>query len=96
MGSEAYTNGGCVAFRATPSLHTAAHEAAHMVQQRSGIQIPGDFGTKGDVYERHANAVADSVVAGRSSKHLLRAYAGAVGNPPVPSPATQRLGQSSP
>ena len=96
MGAEAYTSGGNVAFRATPSLHAAAHEAAHVVQQKAGIRIPRDVGTKGDVYERQADAIADNVVAGRSSEHLLRTYAGAVGNRSVSSPAIQRLEQSLP
>jgi Domain of unknown function (DUF4157) len=96
MGAEAYASGEQVAFRATPSLRTAAHEAAHVVQQRSGIQISGGLGTKGDVYERHADAVADSVVAGRSCENLLAAYAGTAGNRSFASPAIQCLDQSVP
>jgi hypothetical protein len=96
MGAEAYASGERVAFRATPSLHTAAHEAAHVVQQRSGIQVSGGFGTRGDVYERHADAIADSVVAGRSCEDLLGTYAGTAGNRLFPLPAIQRLEQSLP
>ena len=96
LGAEAYTSSSSIGFRKPPDLHTAAHEAAHVVQQRSGIQIPEDLGTKGDVFERHANAIADSVVSGRSSENLLRAYAGTSDHPPVTSPVVQRLEQSLP
>ncbi|HWN71006.1 MAG TPA: DUF4157 domain-containing protein [Haliangium sp.] len=39
MGAEAYATGDHVAFRSQPDLHTAAHEAAHVVQQRAGVQL---------------------------------------------------------
>jgi hypothetical protein len=72
LGAEAYAVGSDVAFSsASPSLHTAAHEAAHVVQQASGVQLKGDVGQAGDAYERHADAVADRVVAGRSAADLL-------------------------
>src|SRR5690606_15676969 len=77
LGAEAYTTGDTVAFRGAPALHTAAHEAAHVIQQRAGVQLPGDVGAPGDVYERHADRVADAVVAGQSAEELLDAYAGA-------------------
>lgn len=96
IGAEAYTSGEQVAFSATPSLHTTAHEATHVVQQRSGIQIPGGVGTKGDAYERHADAVADSVVAGSSCEHLLGAYSDTADNQMAPSPAVQCLDQDLP
>jgi hypothetical protein len=59
MGAEAFTSGNHVAFAGTPSLHTAAHEAAHVVQQRAGIHLKGGVGQVGDEYEKHADAVAD-------------------------------------
>ncbi len=34
-GAEAYASGNDVAFKSNPDLHTVAHEAAHVVQQRS-------------------------------------------------------------
>lgn len=76
MGAEAYTTGDRVAFAGTPSLHTAAHEAAHVIQQRAGVQLKGGVGEVGDPYERHADAVADAVVQGKSSEALLDGYAG--------------------
>ncbi len=69
--AQAYTTGEEVAFSSSPNLHTAAHEAAHVVQQRSGIQLKGGVGESGDPYERHADAVADAVVRGGSAESLL-------------------------
>jgi hypothetical protein len=37
LGAKAYATGDHVAFRGAPDLHTAAHEAAHVVQQRAGV-----------------------------------------------------------
>lgn len=71
MGAEAYATGDAVAFRSQPSLHTAAHEAAHVIQQRGGVQLQGGVGQSGDAYERHADAVADRVVQGQSVVGLL-------------------------
>jgi hypothetical protein len=76
MGAEAYTTGEHVAFAGAPSLHTAAHEAAHVIQQRTGVHLKGGVGEVGDPYERHADAVADAVVQGKSSEALLDDYAG--------------------
>ncbi|MFO0749108.1 MAG: DUF4157 domain-containing protein [Myxococcota bacterium] len=71
MGAEAYASGSHVAFRQTPDLHTAAHEAAHVIQQQKGVNVPGGVGAVGDEYERHADQVADAVVGGRSAEGLL-------------------------
>jgi len=71
MGALAYAKGDQVAFAEQPSLHTAAHEAAHVVQQRAGVQLKSGVGEAGDAYERHADAVADVVVAGGSAESLL-------------------------
>ena len=73
IGARAYALGNRVAFSETPDLHTAAHEAAHVVQQRRGVSVPGGVGTAGDAYEVHANQVADRVVAGKSAESLLDA-----------------------
>ncbi len=77
IGAEAYATGHRVAFRGGPDLHTAAHEAAHVVQQRAGVQLRGGVGEAGDAHERHADAVADRVVQGESAADLLAAYGGA-------------------
>ncbi len=71
MGADAYATRSHVAFANPPDLHTAAHEAAHIVQQQGGVQLKGGVGEAGDAYERHADAVADKVVAGESAEPLL-------------------------
>lgn len=76
IGASAYATGHHVAFAGPPSLHTAAHEAAHVVQQRGGVQLKGGVGQAGDAYEQHADAVADRVVAGESAEPLLDAMSG--------------------
>jgi hypothetical protein len=76
LGATAYATGNQVAFASTPDLHTAAHEAAHVVQQRGGIQLAGGVGQRGDVYEQHADTVAGAVVAGKSAEALLDPFAG--------------------
>jgi hypothetical protein len=75
MGADAFATGDHVAFRGPPDLHTAAHEAAHVVQQRGGVQLKGGVGEVGDAYERHADQVADLVVQGESSEALLDQHA---------------------
>ncbi|MCB9734634.1 MAG: DUF4157 domain-containing protein [Deltaproteobacteria bacterium] len=94
MGAHAYATGNSVAFAGQPSLHTAAHEAAHIVQQRAGVSLAGGVGRSGDAYERHADAVADAVVAGRSAEGLLDRYAGgAAGGGAVQQRAVQQRGK---
>src|SRR3569623_75254 len=75
LGAHAYASGSNVAFAGAPDLFTAAHEAAHVVQQSSGVQLLGGVGKEGDVHERHADAVAGEVVAGRSAAPLLSGFA---------------------
>jgi hypothetical protein len=79
MGAQAFAAGDHVAFAGVPDLHTAAHEAAHVVQQRGGVQLAGGVGKSGDRYEQHADAVADLVVQGKSSEALLDEHAGGPG-----------------
>ena len=76
MGASAYATGNSVAFAGQPSLHTAAHEAAHVVQQRAGVSLQGGVGRAGDAYEQHADQVADLVVQGRSAESALDGMAG--------------------
>jgi hypothetical protein len=71
IGAEAYTTTNHVAFAREPDLHTAAHEAAHVVQQRAGVHLKGGVGETGDAYERNADDVADRVVRGESAADLL-------------------------
>lgn len=79
MGSLAYATGEDVAFGPQPTLFTAAHEAAHVIQQRSGITLSGGVGQTGDRYERHADAVAERVARGESAEALLAQYEGGAG-----------------
>jgi hypothetical protein len=88
MGAAAFASGHHVAFAGAPDLHTAAHEAAHVVQQRGGVQLAGGVGQAGDPYERHADAVADAVVAGRPAEALLDAGPGAGPTAAAPHQAT--------
>lgn len=75
MGAHAYASGDEVAFASFPDLHLAAHEAAHVVQQRGGVQLAGGVGAAGDPFEQHADAVADLVTRGESAEALLDRYA---------------------
>lgn len=71
MGAEAFTRGDRIAFRAAPDVALAAHEAAHFVQQRSGLSPPGGVGQAGDSHEQQADAVAQRVVSGLPAADLL-------------------------
>ena len=81
LGAQAYATGNDLAFESAPDLHTSAHEAAHVIQQRGGVQLKGGIGQAGDVYEQNADAVADAVVGGRSAAPLLDRFAGRGGSP---------------
>jgi hypothetical protein len=76
MGATAYATGNHTVFSGAPDLHTVAHEAAHVVQQRAGVHLKGGIGQVGDGHEQHADAVADKVVRGDSAAGLLDEYAG--------------------
>lgn len=93
MGSSAYASGNSVAFKESPSLHTAAHEAAHVVQQRNGVSLPGGVGRIGDSYEKNADAVADRVVSGKSAADLLPSGGGSTKG--VQQSAVQRAKKKS-
>ena len=91
VGAQAYAVGNHVAFKSSPDLHTAAHEAAHVIQQRGGVQLKGGIGEAGDAYEQHADAVADLVVQGKSAEGLLDTMAGGSGSTGVQKSAVQLL-----
>jgi hypothetical protein len=76
MGARAYATGSHVVLGDGADLHTVAHEAAHVVQQRGGVQLKGGVGEVGDAHERNADAVADLVVQGKSAEALLDPYTG--------------------
>ncbi len=76
MGAEAFATGEHVVFRGAPTLATTAHEVAHVLQQRNGVQLKGGVGQHGDSYERNADAVAARVVAQQPASDLLAAGSG--------------------
>lgn len=78
IGALAYTQAADIHFapghyqpRSPYGQELLAHELTHVVQQRAGVSLKGGMGEKGDAYERHADEVANAVVAGRSAKALL-------------------------
>lgn len=79
LGAEAYTSGDRIAFSSSPDLFLAAHEAAHVVQQRAGVSLPGGMGQVGDRYERHADEVAAMVVNGGNAESVLDRMVGGGG-----------------
>jgi hypothetical protein len=87
MGASAFAWGDKVGFAGAPGLRTAAHEAAHVVQQRAGVHLKSRVGEAGDRYEQQADAVAERVVQGRSAEALLGPVASGAG---PASPAVQR------
>lgn len=91
LGAEAYATGNHVAFGGAPSLHTAAHEAAHVVQQRSGVYLKDGLGDSGDIYEEQADAAADAVVEGRSAEEHLDA----IDKVPAVANALRKMGENS-
>ncbi len=73
MLARAFTVGEHVGFGGSPSLRTVAHEAAHVVQQRRGLDLAGGVGQRGDRHEAHADRIADLVVRGESAESALGA-----------------------
>jgi hypothetical protein len=71
MGSVGYTVGDRIGFRTAPDVRLAAHEAAHVVHQRSGVQLKNGVGSPGDGYEEQADEVADAVARGESAETIL-------------------------
>jgi len=92
LGAQAYATGSDVAFGGAPDLHTAAHEAAHVVQQQGGVQLKGGVGRAGDGHEQNADAVADRVVQGKDASDLLAPYGGGAAGGGVQAKPVQFLG----
>lgn len=87
MGASAYATGDKVAFKEQPDVKTVAHEATHVVQQREGVSLKGGVGEKGDQYEKAADAVAESVGAGKAVQAQL------AGSASLESGGVQALGE---
>ena len=75
VGAAAFAMGDHVVFGRAPDLHTAAHEAAHVVQQRAGHAPAGGISDVDDALEHHADEVAALVVRGESAETALDRYA---------------------
>ncbi|MEM9490937.1 MAG: DUF4157 domain-containing protein, partial [Myxococcota bacterium] len=91
MNAKGFATGNSVAFKESPDLPTAAHEAAHVVQQRGGVWLSGGVGRNADRYEIHADRVADRVVKGESAADLLSEFtAGGGQSSAVQAKAVQR------
>lgn len=72
LGARGFTMGNRIAFDAqNPSLHVVAHEAAHVIQQQSGVQLSQGIGESGDAYEQQAEQIAHAVVRGESVQSQL-------------------------
>jgi hypothetical protein len=76
MGAQAYATGNHVVLGDGADLFTVAHEAAHVVQQRGGVQLKAGVGEAGDSHEQHADEVASLVVQGKSAEAALDRHAG--------------------
>jgi hypothetical protein len=95
LNARAFTTGEDVAFAGAPDLHTAAHEAAHTVQQRAGVSLKSEVSQPGDPWERHADAVAERVARGASAEALLDQVARTPRSPPSGRTVIQRLPEES-
>lgn len=84
IGARAFTAGDRIAFRETPDAWLAAHESAHVIQQREGRSPADGVAGEHDAWEQHADRVADTVVAGRSAEPLLDEVAGGERAPTPP------------
>ncbi len=72
--NDAFTTAEHVVFGRPPTLDTAAHEAAHVIQQRAGIMLPRGVGRPGDRHEELADRAAAHVVRGESAAPALASY----------------------
>lgn len=87
LGAQAYASGDRIAFASQPDVHTAAHEAAHVIQNQAGPGRGGGLTTPGDAHEQHADRVADQVVAGQPAglgAIAVPAGTGAIARKPAP------------
>ena len=94
MGAEAYATGDKIAFAGAPDVHTAAHEAAHVVQQEHGVSLSGGVGQAGDGYEQHADRVADAVVSGKDASPILDQMTGGGGGESVQQKVQKKEGDA--
>ncbi|HEY5958112.1 MAG TPA: DUF4157 domain-containing protein, partial [Polyangiaceae bacterium] len=72
LGALGYTMGERIAFRSAPDVKLAAHEAAHVVQQRAGVTLSSSAMDRGhnDPYERTADKAAERILNCEPAKEL--------------------------
>lgn len=90
LSATAFTHGEHIALSGPASLHTLAHEAAHVVQQRQGGP-PRGLSQPGDASEQAADAVAKQVVDGGSAAALLGKRDGGGAAATAAADAVQRM-----
>ena len=79
LSAHAYTVGNRIAFGdAGPGRELVAHELAHVVQGRGGLQTKSALSEPGDALEREADAVAARVAGGQSAHDHVARYEGQV------------------
>lgn len=71
MNARAYATGEHVVLGEGADLRTVAHEAAHVIQQRGGVQLESGLGEAGDRHEQQADKIADRVVQNESAEGLF-------------------------
>jgi hypothetical protein len=76
-----------VGFAEAPDLFTAAHEAAHVIQQRHGQAPEGGVDAEHDALEQAADDVARAVVAGGSAESAIAQMVGPAVLAASPDPA---------
>lgn len=84
-----------IAFATTPDVYTAAHEAAHVIQQRQG-RAPAGVGAKAGRSEEAADRIADLVVAGASAEALLDGGERETGDPSHTAPIQLKAEDAKP
>ena len=92
IGAQAYTMGSDIAFATpSPSVQLAAHEVAHVIQQKAGAGPASGVGQEGDAFEQEADAASETVARGGKSD-LASRYAPSGGTGAVQAKSVQRDG----
>lgn len=91
ISAQAFTHGEHIVSPEPMDLRVEAHEAAHAIQQRQPGLVPAGISSPADAGERHADAVAERVMHGRSAVDLLTQVAplGTHASTGAPGPSVQ-------
>ncbi|MDO9338070.1 MAG: hypothetical protein Q7T61_16870 [Caulobacter sp.] len=96
LSAGGYVLSGRAAFAERPSLHTAAHEAVHMLHHAyGGPTLSHGVGHLSDAHERMADRVADVVTAGGSAEPLLASAFGGQSPSAASGPMLQMINHIS-